>query len=444
VNAVTALPRPPGPRGLPLIGRPIIRRDDISGVFALAGEFGPIAALRVWGIPYLLVSDAEAVEHVLVRNHANYDKRLFDYRVLKRLLGEGLLTADGESWKRGRRLLQPVFHRARVDALAGMIAAQTDAMLDEWRRDGRERIDVAAEAMRLTLTIVGRALFGQDVSEAAPIVAAALAVITEELENYFMLLLPPWVPTRTRRRLDAASAELERVVADIIAQRMREGGPPGEDVLGTLLETYAAEGEAPDPARLRDEVLTLLLAGHETTANAIGWTWHLLARNEDAAARLRADLRGAAPDSAIAERVPYLRMVVEEAMRLYPPVPAIARRAIADDVLGGYHVKAGTAVLLLQSATHRNPAYWRDPHRFDPLRFTAEEVRKRPKFAYFPFAAGPRICIGGHFAMLETMLAVARMAGRVRLHPLGPAEPPVAAAITLRPREGLPMRVEWL
>jgi cytochrome P450 len=444
MNAMARLPPPPGPGGLPVIGRPIIRREDIGAIFQMAEDFGPITALRVWGIPYLMVSDAEAVEHVLVRNHANYDKQLFDYRVLKRLLGEGLLTADGESWKRERRLLQPAFHRARIDALAGMIVDETDAMLDRWRAEGRERVDVAAEAMRLTLTVTGRALFGQDVSDAAPRVAAALTVITEELENYFALLLPQWVPTKTRRRIDGASAELEKVVSEIIARRMREGGPPREDVLGTLLDTYAAEGRPADPARLRDEVLTLLLAGHETTANAIGWTLHLLSWDTAIAARLRDELRGVAPDAAIAERAPYLRMVIEESMRLYPPVPAIARRAIADDALGGYRVKRGTAVLLLQSATHRNPRYWRDPARFDPLRFTPEEARKRPKFAYFPFAAGPRICIGGHFAMLEAQLAVMRIVQRVTLEPLGPADPPVAAAITLRPREGLPMRVAWL
>ena len=448
---------PPGPRGHFLLGSMAEVQTDVMGFLqGLAQQYGDVARFRFAWFSGYLVSHPDAIQRVLQENNRNYSKRTFAYQMLKPLVGEGLLTSDGATWLRQRRLIQPAFHRQRIHAFSKLMTGATEQMLERWRapafRDAP--LNASEEMMRLTLSIVAQALFSQDVSREADVVGRSFTYLNQELSARFRTLFPAplFLPTPRNRRFKAALAALDGVVAELIHTRRAqlasgEPAPDAPDLLAMLLEARDEDtGEGMTDTQLRDEVMTLLLAGHETTANALTWTWYLLSQNPEAEAKLHAELDralgGRVPTISDLPDLPYNRMVVQETLRLYPPAWIVSRMAEKDDELCGYAIPAGSVVEVSPYIMQRHPRYWEDPDAFDPERFTPERSQGRPAFAYFPFGGGPRLCIGRDFALVEAQLILATVASRLRLRlePGFPVEP--EALITLRPRNGLQMRLE--
>jgi cytochrome P450 len=441
--------RPPGPSyWSPFVQGRIMRRDPLAYVSALARDHGDVVRLGLGPVCVYLFTHPDAVKHVLQDNNQNYVKGEIIGRV-KVLIGEGLFTSEGDFWRRQRRLAQPAFHRDRIAGFVDTMVRRTAERLDGWEpavRSG-EPIDVAAEMNALTLTIVGETLFGRDLSGDAAEAGRALRVALEVTAHRAMSwLVPPiWVPTARNRAFRAAVRTLDGLVYEIIDAR-RRAHETGGDLLGMLMAARDEEtGEGMSRRQLRDEVMTFLLAGHETTAVALAWTWYLLSLNPEVAERTRDEVRSVLGDRTPVlddlPRMPLARMVVEEAMRLYPPVWGIGRQSIAADEIGGYDIPAGAIVNLSPWVTHRHPAFWPDPDRFDPERFRPGVERTRPRFAYFPFSGGPRLCIGETFALVESQLIVAMMLQRHQLTRVETTPIVPELTLTLRPRGGLRMRV---
>lgn len=460
--APATAPRPldaiPGPRGLPLVGSFLTAQRDPLALFVDAMRtHGPVVRFRFGPYDYVALADADGVRRFLVDNVRNYPKSP-TYEGLRLVVGDGILTSEGEPWRRNRRLIAPSFHRERIAGFVGAMWRDTEALVDEWLGGagalGREPglapavRDVHADMMALTLRIVGRTLFGVDLAREARGVAEALEYVIPFANDYGtnLLRLPTWVPSPGNLRFRAEMRELDALVAGIIAERR---GRPGDDVITMLLEARDEEtGARMDDAQVRDEVMTLLLAGHETTANALAWTLSLLATHRDVQAAVGAEARAvlgargdAAPTMDDAQRLTLTRRVVDEGMRLYPPAWAFERVALADDVIGGFHIPAGTLVGVVTYMLHRNPAYWHDPERFDPDRFAPERSAGRHKHAYLPFGAGPRVCIGNTFAQLEATLVLAAIARRAWVEHASHRLPPPEPSITLRPSGPLRLRI---
>jgi len=441
--------RPPGPfYWTPFGPGPAIRRDPLGFFAGLARDHGDVVCLRMGPVRGYLVYHPDGVKHILQDNNQNYVKGPIIGRV-KVLIGEGLFTSEGGFWRRQRRLAQPAFSRERLAGFATTMVSRTAERLARWAPAAArgEAIDVAAEMNALALTIVGETLFGRDLSGEAHVAGHALRVALEVTSQRAMsyLVTPIWLPTARHRAFRRAVDILDTLVYEIIAAR-RRADAPGDDLLGMLMTARDEEtGEGMSLRQLRDEVMTFLLAGHETTAVALAWTWYLLARHPDIAAATRDEVTGVLgsrePTVADLPHLPLARMVVEEAMRLYPPVWGIGRQAVGADSVCGYDIPAGALVNLSPWVTHRHPGLWPDPERFDPERFRPGHDRDRPRFAYFPFSGGPRLCIGEPFALLEAQLIVAMTLQRYALT-LADARPvEIEPTLTLRPRGGLRMQV---
>jgi cytochrome P450 len=432
---------PPGPEGR-LFGGNVreYARDPLGFLSRCVREYGDVVELSFMGQTMYLLADPGLIEYVLVKNARNFTKT----RILKRnrrLLGEGLLTSEGEFWRRQRRLAQPAFHRNRVAAYGGAMAALAGRSLEAWR-DG-QTIDVHEEMMHLTLEIVARCLFDADVGARATDVGRAMKVALEDFSSQRRLIrIPRSIPTPHNLRFEMAARRLDGVVGAIIEER-RKGGEDRGDLLSTLMLAEDDGGERMTDRQLRDEVMTLFLAGHETTANALAWTFWLLSLNPDAEAKLAEELAralgGRTPTVSDLPDLPYVERIVKEAMRLYPPAWVVGREAIAECEVGGYRMAAGTTALMSQWVMHRDPRYHDDPQRFDPDRWTAQYEKALPRFAYFPFGGGPRQCIGAGFAMTEARLILTTVAQRFKME-LAPGqrvEP--HPSITLRPKRGIRM-----
>ncbi|TFH24752.1 MAG: cytochrome P450 [Myxococcales bacterium] len=441
---------PIGPRGNLILGHVgSIERDALGFLERCHREYGDVVRLRFFIWPAVLLVHPDHVKHVLQDRHAAYDKNTMDWRMLRPVLGESLLTSDGDTWLAQRRLMQPAFHRDRIAAFGELMVEQTVAMLQRWEPAARagDTLDVAAEMSRVTLDIVTRALFGAVVKADADVVGEAVTSLNRQfLEDGFTLqgLIAMFTgrPTRSARR---SLALLHGIMNDIIAAR-RTASEPGSDLLSLLLAARDEEtGAGMDDAQLRDQVLTLFVAGHETTSNALAWTWSLLARNPEATACLHDELArtlgGRLPTVADLPQLTYTRMVLDEAMRLYPPAWATSRNATEEDEIGGYRVRKGSLVALSPWLTHRHPGIWPDPLVFRPERFAPEAVAARPKFSYYPFGGGPHLCIGNSFAIHEAVLVLATVSQRyaLTLADSRPVEP--EPMVTLRPRGGLPMKL---
>jgi cytochrome P450 len=405
-----------------------------------ARQYGDIVQLRFLGQTFYLLSHPDLIERVLVENSRSFTKT----RILRRngrLLGEGLLTSQGEFWRRQRRLAQPAFHRKRIAAYGEVMAAFARRSLEGWR-DG-QTIDVHEEMMRLTLEIVAKCLFGADVGAKAKDVGSAMKVALKDFSSQRRLIrIPKSIPTPHNFRFERAARRLDKIVHTIIEER-RESEEDRGDLLSMLMLAEDESGERMTDKQLRDEVMTLFLAGHETTANALAWTFWLLSLNVAAEARLGEELErvlgGRSPTLADLPRLPYVERVIKESMRLYPPAWVMGREALGEYELGGYRMPAGSTALMSQWVVHRDPRYHHDPQRFDPDRWAAGYEKELPRFAYFPFGGGPRQCIGAGFAMTEARLVLAAVAQRFRME-LAPGqrvEP--YASITLRPKEGIRM-----
>ena len=426
-----------------------LRRDPI-GVFGEALDaHGDVVALD-FPIAHhraTLIRRPEHIHHVLVENHANYGKQTSGIKALRRVIGNGLVTSEGDFWRRQRRIAQPSFHHKRIAGLAKVMGQCAEDLSGDWAQlgDGPHPIDHAM--MQLTLRIAGLALLGVDVGASASAVGPALTTLLAmgQKDSYSAFLMPLWVPTARNRRFKEALAVLDELVYGIIAAR-RTDGDAHDDLLQMLVDARDEEtGEGMSDQQLRDEVMTMFLAGHETTANALTWTWWLLHDHPEVAARLRQEaddvLGGCTATFEDLPRLEYTERVIKESMRVRPPVWMTSRSVNDDDEIDGFRIPAGSRVLICPYFTHRHPELWPDPDRFDPDRFAPELVKARPKHAYLPFGAGPRICIGNAFAMMEAKIILATLVQRFELTLADGVEVVPEPVIVLRPKGGLPMHV---
>lgn len=363
-----------------------------------------------------MLNSSSAIEHVLVKNPRNYPEDPFQKRALG-MIGNSLFVSQGDFWMRQRRMMQPAFHKDLVAAHAKVAVASAQAWLEP-QRDGA-RIDTYTEMMALTLDVVAKTLFGANLRDQARAVGKAMEVLMLRAKFLFEnpIALPLWVPLPSHLRFKAAMHTLHSVVADVVERRRQQGGP-GDDLLGLLVEAQAEDGEHMTDVQLRDEALTLMLAGHETTAIALAFALLLLARNPEAEAALRRELAtvlgGRAPTVEDLPTLPYCEQVVKETMRIYPPAWGMSRVAIEEDRVDGYHVPAGTVISWSQWALHRDARYFPEPEQFRPERWADGLERRIPRFAYSPFGGGPRLCIGAGFAMMVTRLVLATVLQRFR------------------------------
>ncbi len=421
------------------------RRDPILYLRRAADECGDVVRLPFSRDPLFLLNHPDLIRDVFVTRQRQFKKGRGLER-MKRLLGEGLLTSEGDFHLRQRRLMQPAFHRQRVAAYSEAMTHFAAETAGRWTDGGT--VDVAEEMMRLTLAIVGKTLFDAEVEAEADDIGGAMA----EVISLFHLLMLPYadllerLPLPPVRRFRAARARLDATVYRLIAEHHASGEDRGDLLSMLLLAQDDGSGGGMTDEQIRDEAMTLFLAGHETTANALTWTWYLLSQNPEAEAKLHAEiddlLAGRLPTADDLPQLPYTRRVFAESLRLYPPAWVVGRRVLEDYEAEGYVLPAQSIVLLAQSVTHSDPRYFPDPDRFDPDRWTSEAEAERPKFAYFPFGGGPRVCIGEQFAWMEGILLLATLgqAWRLRLAPgQSVATQPI---ITLRPRYGMRMRVE--
>lgn len=439
------LDRPPGPKGRPIIGvYPEFRRQPAEFLLRMAHEYGDIVSFRLGGLNMYLLNRPDFIQDVLVTYARNFTKG----RVLqeaKALLGEGLLTSEGDHHLRQRRLVQPAFHRDRLIAYAATMVSCAKSAADRWK-PGETR-DMAEEMMRLTLDIVGRTLFNKEVEKDASDIGVAL---TDILALYQSLTLPfskliRRLPLPKFRRARKAQALLDRKIYEMIAERRASGIDTG-DLLSMLLLPVDEDGAGGmTNQQARDEALTLFLAGHESTSAALTWTWYLLSQHPEAEERMRREIHEVLgerdPGYEDLPRLPYTEMVLAESMRLYPPAWTIGRMVRKDTRIYNYAVPKGAICLLSPYAMHRHPRYYPEPEKFDPERFTPEARQQRPKFAYFPFGGGTRVCIGERFAWTEGILALATIAQRWRFRLAPDQTIETHPLITLRTRYGMRMIV---
>jgi cytochrome P450 len=445
MSTAAKLKFPPGPSiGLKRWSLGPLNSGDPLGYFTgIVREYGDVVGLRIFNFRILLINHPDYIEDVLV----NHPRKFIKGRVLqanKRVFGKGLLTSEGDFWLRQRRLAQPAFHRARIAGYASTMVEYTERLLDEWQ-DGEER-DLHKEMMRLTLQIVGKTLFDADVEHDAQDVGKSLELLLEIGADFRRtLFVPQWLPTPTNLRKERAIRLIEKVLYRIIAEKRASGRDAG-DLLSMLLAAQDEDGSRMTDQQLRDEAITLFLAGHETTANTLSWTWWLLAQNPAVEAKLHAELRtvlgGRAPTLEDLPKLIYTNHVITESMRLYPPAWGTARTAIEDHEIAGYAVPKGSGVSFAQWTVHRDARWYDAPEEFRPERWEGDLLKRIPKFAYFPFGGGPRQCIGNSFALMESALTLATIARQFRFrlvegHPVVPL-----ASITLRPRYGIRVVLE--
>ena len=433
---------PPGPKGRFLLGSLVEMSRDWLGFYQrCADEYGDVVRVHLAHVPVFLVVHPRDIETVLVTNAANFTKSA-DYRALARVLGKGLLTSEGDFWQRQRGLIQPAFHRQNILAYAKVMTAATGRMLESWKNGGER--NVHEDMMRVTLEIVAQCLYGAEISGQAARVGKAMEAVTERfVTNASQALLFPFdIPVFLAWREWRAIRDLNKIIGGIIRER-RSSNQAREDLLDMLLRARDADGKPMSDAQLRNEVMTLFLAGHETTAIALSWACCLIAQNEEIEAKLAEELRtvlgGRAPTPDDLPRLRYTEMVLKETLRLYPAVWGIGRRAVAECELGGYRVPAGTNIFILQWRTQRDARFFPEPERFDPERWAEDPVRsgKIPRFAYFPFGGGPRVCVGASFAMMEATLLLAMVQQKYHLE-LVPGHPiELFATVTLRPKHGI-------
>jgi len=444
----------PGPRGMPLLGTvvPFLTSDLLKPFSQLVARYGPLFQVRLpLGHRLVMIAHPDAVEQVLRSGRENYVKGSV-YDGTRILLGQGLVTSEGEHWRRQRQLANPAFHPAKLQQYLAVMADCTAQRLAAWRAAGlADPVDVHQEMTRLTLAIAGRTLFGLDLGQQSERASAAFGAALASIGSRgpASLQVPLWLPTPANLRLRRILRELDAMVYEVI-ERFRAGQAGKADY--TLLGAYMnsrdpVTGEGMDDRQLRDEVITLYLAGHETTASLLSWALYRLARHPDIQARVITEV-----DTLLTDELPsleqlkalqYTTQVIHEVLRLYPPAWTIARNALADDEVMGYRVPAGAIVMISPYFAHRLEEFWPEPLRFDPDRFAPAAVAARHPFAYFPFSLGPRICIGMQFSLYEARLVLGMLLQRFEVHPTtGDSEVGTRAAGTLRPAGRLGVRLK--
>lgn len=455
VTTPSTIFNPPGPKSIfPLRYFWALRRDPANFLAKMAREYGDICYIKIGPRHIYLVNHPDYIRDILITDNRHFIKG----RVLqesKRVLGDGLLTSEGEFHLRQRRLMQPVFHKKRIATYASTMIDYAVRLSAGWQEGST--LDISKEMMRLTMMIVGKTLLDTDVEKDATEIGEAM----DTFIGLFNMMISPfarlieYLPIPPVRRFKAARALLDKTIYDLIEER-RQSGDKGDLLSMLLLTQDDDESVSPLPSeqfgsrmsdkQIRDEALTIFLAGHETTANALTWTWYLLSQHPAIEAKLHDELdhvlAGQLPTLEKLEALPYTRMILSEAMRLYPPAWAIGREATDECMIGGYRIRAGSTIVVSQWLMHRDARYYPNPLSFEPERWHKDAQAQRPKFSYFPFGGGSRICIGERFAWMEGILLIASIAQkwRLRLLPNHPVVP--QAGITLRPKYGMPMILE--
>jgi cytochrome P450 len=444
---------PPGPKGAPVVGSLLDLRSDVLGTMHRAMlEFGDVVRFAGGAGKFRVEAyglfGPEGAHHILAGGSATYGKSGEAFQEIRDLLGNGLLTSDGDEWRRQKRMVQPLFTHRRVAGYVPMMVEEAEGVVDRWRQaaDAGDTVDLHGDMTRATLRVVGRALFGTDVDHAVSVLEDPVPYLSQRAIRRSMspLKVPPTWPTPGNKRAARHQAAIYALVEDLIASR-RATPSHDEDLLTLLLGAQDPEnGEGLTDVEVHEQALIFLLAGHETTATSLTFTLHLLGHHPEVQKRLHEEvdgvLGGRAPGLEDVRALPYTTMVIKEAMRLYPAAYSIARVPASDDTFEGFRIPAGTAVLASPWVTHRHPRHWEAPERFNPDRFTPEREAARHRYAYFPFGGGPRACIGQYFSMLEAVLIVSRLMQSYRVtSPNRPVE--LFTGITLRPAEAMPARI---
>ena len=441
----------PGPAGNMLLGNigDYRKQGPLGFWLDTWREYGDITRVKLGPMVMHQIVQPEYIRHVLVQNVDNYPKG-FSHDKLRLALGNGVLTSESPLWDRQRRLMQPTYTPRAVAQFADIMVDSTNQMMERWDREhrGGDMLTINLEMMRLAMSVISRSMFSIDISENFSEAGEALMAILEFAANRSMSMIDPpmFMPTPMNRRFKWALSTIDSFLYGIIEQRRRQ--PPGDDLLSLLMNARDEEtGEAMSDKQLRDEVLITFFAGHETTAQLLTWTWYLLSKYPDVAERLHTELEqvlnGRTPAVEDLPKLVYTRMIIDETLRLYSPVALMARDPLQADEIAGYSIPAGSLVTIAPFITHRHPEFWDNPEAFMPERFEPAEVKKRPRYAYFPFGAGERICLGQHFALLEATLILADVAQRFHfdLAPGLSIEPKFMG--TLRPSLDVLMTVHW-
>lgn len=432
-----------GPKGYPLIGNLMdYVRAPLGFMESVARTHGDIAEIQLAGTRFYLLSHPDLVESVLVTQNKRFIKGI-PVRSGARLFGAGLLVSEHDFWLRQRRLAQPAFHPERISAYGQIMTSHTDRLLSQWR-DGKV-LDMSQAMLGLTMGVATQTLFNTDLTNVAAATIALDTALDWWNKTFTLPALLTALPTPGKLRFTRALKQLDQMVYDIIEKRRKSGEDPG-DLLAMLMAARDDDGQRMTDKQLRDEVMTLFFAGHETTANALTWTFYLLTTYPEVEERLHAELQsvlnGRTPTMTDLRRLTYTHQVITEALRLFPPAWGTAWEAIEEVELGGYRFPRGTNFIVSQYVLHRDPRFYTNPDEFQPERWTDQFRQMLPAYAYFPFGGGPRICIGKEFAMMEAVLVMATIAQQYRamLEP-GTFEVVPEPLITLRPRDGLPMRL---
>jgi cytochrome P450 len=435
-------PGPAGPNMLKAFGE--IRRSPMQFLFDTWQEYGDVVQFPIPSPPSYLVNDPDAVRQVLIGRGRDYDKDTIQYRSLSLVTGEGLLTAQLGPWRRQRPLVQPAFHHETLHGIVAHISDASDRLCASWDElpDGSV-VDIDAAMMHAALEVVGHALFGTDLSADADVLAeSTLSALEVVVARARVPLTPPqWLPTPANRRLQRAVRELDRAVDGMLAERGDVSAP--QDMLDLLIMARDDHGQRLSKEEIRDQIVTFIVAGHETVASALTWAWALLARRPELMEQIHVEaaavLGGRAPTLNDLADLPFARAVFDETLRLYPPAWLITRKAMADDVLGGWNIPAGALIIMSPYLLHRHPAIWSNPEEFDPARFIHGDI---PRTAFIPFGAGLRQCIGKDFAYVEGVLMLAGLAQRYTFsYPPGVLPPEPDPLVTIRPKDGLRVRI---
>jgi enediyne biosynthesis protein E7 len=463
-NPAGPAPSPPAGRaglGRPYPGPPLqavpgllrkLWRDRLSLLSDAAGEFGDVVRFSMGPKTIYFFNHPDHAKHVLTDNPGNYRKGMGLEQARRRILGDGLLTSEGEMWREQRRIISPAFRRERIAGFADVVADAGDGLIKRLARHvGEGPVDLVGEMTSLTMHILGQTLLDAELASLHQLGGAF--EVAQDQAMFEMLTLgavPLWLPLPRNFRFRAARRDLEDAVSALLASR-RSGPPSGPDEHGTDMISLLARAFEDEPDTrlrrrgLRDQLVTMLLAGHETTASTLSWTWYLVSRDPDVAAAMHSEatrvLGDARPAFADVARLPYTTMVIQEAMRLYPPVWGLPRKAVAADEIDGYRIPAGADVMICPYTLHRHPGFWPEPDRFLPGRFEPGAPPPAHRYAYIPFGAGPRVCVGSHLGMMEAVLVAAMMARSFRFELVRPAGPEPEPNLSLRLRGGLPVRV---
>jgi cytochrome P450 len=436
-----AAPRPPEHKGNLILGVMSEFNRDTLGFVTRLQRYGDVVRARFLYVPAYFIYHPSDIEEILATNAKNFRKAMsLRSNFFHRLVGNGLVTSEGDFWRRQRRLAQPAFHRQRISSYGDVMVEYTKRTIDGWQ-EAEER-DLHRDMMRLTLEIVVKTLFDADVSKDADNVGRVLSEVVKPFASQATLkwILDNRMPTPGHRRFHQAVGEIDRIVYRIIAERRQAGYDKG-DLLSMLLQAHDDDGSQMTDAQLRDEVMTLFLAGHETTALALGWTWYLLATHKEVEEKFHDEidrvLSGRLPQTSDMPNLPYTEMIAKETLRLYPPAYAVGREAIEECELGGYRIPRKSQIFAFQWATQRDPRFYENPEDFSPERWTPEFSERLPKYAYFPFGGGPRQCIGNYFAMMEIILLLATIGQRFKFEMVPGANVELYPSMSLRPKTGI-------